>query len=321
MPTVDVTRIAGNIGALNALNSLQNINAQLALHQTRLSTGKQIVDAADDPAGLSLATSFDVRRNGLKTVLSAIGDAKNLLSTAEGGMRKIQDILVKMKNKALEGQTSTIGTTEKKAIAAQLNAFADEIDAIVEQTQWNGNNLIGASGSAGGNSGTDPVNQNFTFLTSVGNEDATTHVTTNTTSSFKIQSGQGYGAFGTTATTGLNLVGTSTTQFHFGTTAAYYSETDVASTTGGALDSISKALALVKDGISDVGAFSARLTFKEEQLTVNYTNTEAAYNRIMNANMAAEQVEASKLTILQQTGTAMLAQANTAPQFLLSLFR
>ena len=316
MASVDVTRIAGNIGALNALNSLQNINAQLALHQTRLSTGKQIVDAADDPAGLSLATSFDVKRSGLKTVLGSIGDAKNLLSTAEGGMRKIQDILVKMKNKALEGQTSTIGTTEKKAIAAQLNAFASEIDSIVDQTQWNGTNLIGASGSAGGTSGTSSASSNFTFLTSIGNENATSHATTNTTSTFQIQSGQGYGAYAS-GTSGLALQGTATA---VGGIQAF-TETDVASTTSGALDKISAALAKVKDGISDVGAFSARLTFKEEQLTVAYTNTEAAYNRIMNANMAEEQVEASKLTILQQTGTAMLAQANTAPQFLLALFR
>ena len=70
-----------------------------------------------------------------------------------------------------------------------------------------------------------------------------------------------------------------------------------------------------------VGAFRARLTFKEDSLTVQYINTEAAYNRIMNANMAQEQVEASKFAILQQMATAMMAHANVAPQFLLTLFR
>ena len=63
------------------------------------------------------------------------------------------------------------------------------------------------------------------------------------------------------------------------------------------------------------------MTFKEDSLTVQYINTEAAYNRIMNANMAQEQVEASKFAILQQTVVAMLAQTNVAPQFLLTLFR
>ena len=70
-----------------------------------------------------------------------------------------------------------------------------------------------------------------------------------------------------------------------------------------------------------VWAFKARLTFKEDSLTVQYINTEAAYNRIMNANIAQEQVEASKFVILQQTATAMVAQANVTPQFLLTLFR
>ena len=87
------------------------------------------------------------------------------------------------------------------------------------------------------------------------------------------------------------------------------------------MGNIEGALNVVKAGIAQIGSFTARLTFKEEALTTQYTNTESAYNRIMNANMAEEQVESSKYLILQQTATAMLAQANVAPQFLLSLFR
>ena len=77
----------------------------------------------------------------------------------------------------------------------------------------------------------------------------------------------------------------------------------------------------MKTGVREVGSFMARLTFKQDSLTVQYINTEAAYNRIMNANIAQEQVEASKFVILQQTATAMVAQANVTPQFLLTLFR
>ena len=101
MANVDVNRIAGNIGALNSLSSLQSINNQLAIHQTRLATGKRLNEAADDPAGMNMAITFDIRRNDMKTVLNSIGDSKNLLATAEGGLRKINDILVKMKNKTL----------------------------------------------------------------------------------------------------------------------------------------------------------------------------------------------------------------------------
>jgi len=312
MASVDVTRVAGNIGALNALNSLTSINQQLALHQLRLQTGKQINEAADDPSGMSMATTFDIRRLGLKTVLNSIGDAKNLLSTAEGGLTKIQDILVKMKNKALEGQGDTIGKTERTAIAAQLNAYADEIDSIVEQTQWNGTSLIGGSGSAGA------VTVDMKFLTSVGSTDAA-GATTGTTSTFAFSNHQGFGAFGDATTyKGLGLVGTGTARAS--NNVKGFSDSDLQDSTK-CLDLITKAINLVKTGIADEGSFSARLSFKEDAMNVQYTNTEAAYNRIMNANMADEQVQASKLLILQQTSTAMLAQANTAPQFLLSLFR
>jgi flagellin len=81
------------------------------------------------------------------------------------------------------------------------------------------------------------------------------------------------------------------------------------------------ALDKVTSALSDLGSLMARLSFKEESISIAQVNVEGAYNRIMNANMAEEQVNASKYTILQQTATAMLAQANAAPQSLLTLFR
>jgi flagellin len=311
MAGIDVTRIAGNIGALNALNSLSYINNQLAVHQTRLATGKRLNEAADDPAGMNIATTFDVRRQGLKTAMSVIGDAKNLLSTSEGGLKKVSDILVKMRNKALEAQSGTIGANEKQAIQDQLKAYRDEIDQIAQQTRWNNSNLLtGTSGSSSTSS--------VTFLTG---PDVTAGAAQTMTFQFKetvsgtggstaISNNQGfYASSGSVAdATGLGLNDT---------------RLDVTSSgsASGTLAAIDNALNIVKQGISQIGASTSRLTFKEEALAVQYANTEAAYNRIMNANMAEEQVEASKFTILQQTATAMLAQANAAPQFLLSLFR
>jgi flagellin len=300
MATPDVTRIAGNIAALNALNSLNSINNELAVHQTRLATGKRLNEAADDPAAFKLAITFDVRRQGLQTVLSAIGDAKNLLSTAEGGLKKVQDILVKMKNKALEAKGGTIGTSERQAIQDQLKAYADEIDDIATQTQWNGENLITGSAGAGAASGTR------NFLTSVNAGSYTT--------AFSFSGNQGFSAQGTTAAhTGLGLKSDASTYV--------FDVTGGSAAVDTALSLIETAVSTVKTGIAEVGAFTARLSFKEEALSVQNVNTEAAYNRIMNANMASEQVEASKFLILQQTATAMLAQANTSPQFLLQLFR
>ncbi len=87
------------------------------------------------------------------------------------------------------------------------------------------------------------------------------------------------------------------------------------------MGTVETAINTVNTNLSKIGALTSRLNFKEDQISTSQINVEASYNRIMNANMAEEQVNASKLMILQQTATAMLAQANAAPQFLLSLFR
>ena len=299
MASVDLTRIAGNIAALNALNSLTNINTQLAMHQQRLSTGKQLNSASDDPSAMNIATTFMVRDQGMQTALGAIGDAQNLFANMEGGLQKVQDILVQMRNKALQAKGDTLGSNERAAITSQLKSFRDEINDVVGQTQWNGNALLGAtSGSTGGaTTATNFLTDANGGTTSFGFQ-AGTHIAAN----------QGFAAVGSSGSTGLQLSDTT------------LNITDSTSA-GTAMTAIDAALNIVKEGISQEGAFSARLTFKQQSLTVQDANTQAAYNRIANANMAQEQVDASKLTILQQTSNAMLAQANQAPQYLLKLFQ
>ncbi len=161
MADFDITRIAGNIGAMNALNSLQNINKQLSIHQTRLSTGKRINSAADDPAGLTIATKMNSRAEGLKTALDNIGDAKNLLSVAESGLGRINDILVQMQNKSESAASDTMGSAERDAIVTQLTAYSAQIDDISAQTQWNGKNLI------------DGTTGTLSFQTGAGKDDVT----------------------------------------------------------------------------------------------------------------------------------------------------
>jgi flagellin len=277
---------------------MQSINSKLATHQARLATGKRILAAADDPAGMVIATTFDIRRQGMKTALNTIGDAKNLMSIMEGGLTKVKDILVKMRNKALEATGDTIGSQEKAAITDQLNAFAEEINDIVQQTKWNDNLLLGDDATA---------SEDRDFLVDADGNTRTFGFDDGT----DIVANQGFysdvSATGSAAT-GMDL-------------ALNTTSLDVSSSSTLALSVVDKALDIVKEGIGQVGAFTARLTFKEEALTVAHENTEAAFNRIMNADMASEQVEASKLLILQQTSTAMLAQANVAPQFILSLFQ
>jgi flagellin len=256
MANVDITRVAGNIGALNALNSLQNINNTLAIHQARLASGKRLNESADDPAGLSLATTFDVRRQGLKTALNGIGDAKNLMATMEGGLRKVQDILVKMRNKAMEAKGDTIGDNERAAIFSQLKAFRNEIDDIVDQTQWNNENLL--TGASGSGTATDGL----TFLTGADTTGGTSDFDFGAETAAGISDNQGFSA---------NTASLSATGLGLSDTSLAVTDTSTAAT---AMGNIEDALNVVKAGISQIGSFTARLTFKEEALTTQYTNTE-----------------------------------------------
>jgi flagellin len=317
MANVDITRIAGNIAALNSLYSLQNINNQLSIHQARLSTGKQLMSAADDPAGMSIASGFDIRRQGMKSALDTIGNAKNLTSTMEGGLVKIEDIMVKMRNKALEATGNVLlGQNERVAIYSQLKSFRDEINDVVTQTKWNGNALLGASGSSSNNGVA------MTFLTDADGGVTSFQFTSASAGAVSINNFQGFYSAAGAASTGSPTAAATISATDLGLSDAAL---DVVSGSGGGavnvMQSITNSLDVVKSAVSQIGAFTARLTFKEEGLMVAHANTEAAFNRIMNANMAAEQVEVSKLSILQQTATTSLAQANVGPQFLLQLFR
>jgi flagellin len=424
----DVTRIAGNIGAMNALNALTVINKQLSVHQSRLASGKRINSAADDPAGLTIATKMQARSEGLSTALSNIGDAKNLLAVAESGLGRINDILIQMRNKAEAGASDTMGTNERQALIDQMVAYSKQIDDVVTQTKWTSTSpsLIGGAYNLAANAltfqtgvdqgdtttlsglmnmsasgGTESLDLANAVATSAGIANGTGALATGAsaktatvdfnaqlaklgTGSYNVQ--VDYGTGGTAATVQLfangsstaiqvdadGVVGAAATTAVDNKVTVDLSTTDkvinfgnglevtiahaTSGTTSGSVDftaastdyqlkvggtdadhvlsandsaasfaqfmkDINGKLDTVSQQLSQIGALTGRLTFKEDQISAAQINTEGAYNRIMNANMAEEQVNASKYLILQQTATAMLSQANTAPQFLLSLFK
>ncbi len=414
MANQDVTRIASNIGALNSLWALTTVNKKLGVAQSRLSTGKRINSAADDPAGLTIATKLSSRSQGLQVALSNIGDAKNLLAVAEAGVGRITDILVQMKNKASQAASDTMGASERDAIKEQLTAYVGQIDDIVAQTAWNGNKLIDGSylntalSFQTGADAADVTNvnglANLAATTGAGNlslatktTDATSTVASDIngmlasvstsgtinanlsqlgtgTYTVRVTVNSGTGTddkvelldsagnvlnIGQTVADGSGTVAKSvladldaggTVNFGNGMTATFNNLTAtgaVTSTvsyaatgtynvlsqgaTGDALGTaasyrelmttLEQKLDTVNSVMAKIGAFTGRLEFKEDQVSAAQINVEASYNRIMNANMAEEQVNSSKYQILQQTAIAMLAQANQAPASLLSLFQ
>lgn len=380
----DLTRIASNISGLNALNALKAVNNQLSIRQLRLATGKRINEAADDPAGLTIATKFSAKSRGLGVALDNIGDAKNMLAVAESSLNKINDILLVVRDKAEQAASDTLGDEERAAITDQIKALLDEINTIVDETEWNGQKLIAGDQTFNLQTGfqatastqvnmldghkaedlrvalgdlsnaVEVLNALPTALVSevtVGTvatdaselESGTYTITLDVTadgtafssatitikdSNNVIATEIDLTSWKTSVDTGVGIVidvvdtaPTDATTVSFGVT--YQVTNSVASHDKATdyMERIDNAISKVSGTIKSIGAVVSRLTFKEENLTVAKTNTEAAYNRIMNADIAAEQLEAMKYQILQQTATAMLAQANVAPQAVLGLFR
>lgn len=275
MATGDLSKIRTNIAALNALNALMQINSNLNVHNLRLATGKRINSAADDPSGLTLANSLDLRARRLGAAINNIGDAANVLSIAEGGLNNITSMLSQMVEKITLAASDTQGPDEKAAILQELNQLGEEIDTVSRQTQFNGIVLLTA-----------------TILTFQTGPDGTDINIFSLAQSF------------TSAALGISSL-----------TVA--SQT-LASTS---LGSVTAAITSVKTVLQAVGALMERLQVRADNLAVAKLNMTAATSRILDADLAAEQLEVSKLEILRQTATAQLAAANSAPASILSLFR
>jgi len=277
MAVGDANRVNANIGALNGLNSLMSINKKLEISQLRLSTGRRINEAADDPSGYSIATSFDKRARGLSVALDSLDTDRNALSIAEGGLNNINQILLDMKDLVVQGASDTLGSTERTAINTQLTALRDEITRIAAQTTFNGTKML------------DGTFTNRRFQTG---DTETDYI------SFSISAS--YDA------TALSLTSVSVTD---------------SSAACNSMASVNTAINTVATQVQSIGSVVQRMRLVENNLSVAIVNTTAAKSRILDADVAKEQVESTRYQILRQLATAQLAQANTAPQSVLSLFR
>ena len=274
----DLTRINSNLQALEALTHLQKTNSSLGERQLRLATGSRINRAEDDSAGYTIAKKLEARVRGQAKALANIGDAKSMLTVAEGTLNTVMEILQTMKEKSVQAANATMGDSERTAIKNELDALSAEIDDMIADTTFNGTSLFSAAGAT-----------TFTFQVNSESGDV-----------FNVSIGSmGTGSLSVT-TTDLNVTSTASA--------------------GATLGTIGTAIETLAARLSSIGDSQKRLTFKQENLQTSMNNYEAARSRIADADFAMEQLEIVKLQILQQTGTATLAQSNAAPQSILQLF-
>ena len=274
-------RINTNVNAQQAYSALNAISREHGIHQLRLATGKRINSASDDPSGYVISKKMEARMRAMTSAVDNVGDAQSVYGVAEGGYQTIADILVTIKEKQARAANGALGGNELDAIASEINTLASEIDDIVATTKFNGVSLFSADASG------NKYNVNF----QVGESSLETLAV-------------GFSADVSSATLLGSLPLTIPTL-----------ASDIAALTP------DTALNTLSGEIGKIGAAVNRLTIKETNLTTAITNTDAAKSRLMDADVAKEQIQVSKLQILQQTSTAQLAQANASPKNFLSLFQ
>ena len=288
-------RINTNVDALTAYNALAKINKETAVSQLRIASGKRINTVADDTSGFNIGKSLESKITIMKANQNNISGAKNLLSTAEGALIGVQDSLVKIEGK----MTSMISPTCKHmSLTNDINALAKEIQSVLESTRFNNTSLLTGSADAKngfafqvGNSSTDKINLDFAT---------------------SILSGS------------LSAFNESLTHFLTVTIVGAGDDEDVEwdySPVGILSANMSTLKSEVSGALGKIGNYIQRLDIKEEVLNTSLANAQSSYSRLFDADMAMEQLNATRGTILGQAATSMLSQLNSGPQAVLSLFR
>ena len=278
-------RIGANIQAMNSLRSLYGLNEEIGIRQARLASGKRINTAKDDTAGYAIAKAVQSRVNGLSAALSNVQNARSILAVAEGGYQNQMDILQTVKEKAVQAADDSLTVANRDAVTAQVFQLLSEFDAIAAQTKWKNLKMFETASTYTFHVGGDAADVlAFTLDASI-----------------------------SSTTTGLNLMATSTTG-NAGTMSAQATAAAQITIVDTAIDALAKS-------IQKVGDTMVRLGKKEDFLSVSVANTDAVRSQYEDADFASEQMELLKLQILQQTAVTSLAQANSAPQVVLGLFR
>jgi flagellin len=283
-------RINNNIAAQNAYRNLSVTDSQMGKSLEKLSSGFRINRAADDAAGLSISEGLRSQIGGLKVAVRNAQDGISVVQTAEGALTETHSILQRMRD--LSVQAASTGSQDSDARSAAQTEFAQlnlELDRIATTTSYGGQKLLDVAGAA--YTGTFQVGAN-----TAGADQIAVNLTT--------------AAFGASSTaTGFDSAGLGVGALDLNTSGT------------AAIAAIDSAIKGVSTARATLGAYQNRFEHTINNLNVAVENLSASESRIRDTDMAQEMVSFTRAQILTQAGTSMLAQANQAPQNVLSLLR
>ena len=288
-----------NISASLAQASLAKNERALSKAMEQLSTGKKINTAADDAAGLAISSRMTSQIVGLEQSVQNAHDAISMIQTAESALDEMTNMLLRMRELALQASNGTGSVADRNYLQDEFGRLKAEIDRIANNTEWNGRAVL--NGNAGG-TGVTAVsyqvggNAGQTISVSFGN---------------MVGGGLATGASGLAVASGG--VALSAIAISGATTAAAQTNASAAMT------GIDNAIENVSNQRASFGAAVNQLTHAIDNLTQVSINAASTRSRIMDTDYAHATSELAKTQIIQQAGTAMLAQANQLPASVLDL--
>jgi flagellin len=315
-----------NIASISAARSLNATRVDLERAMERLSSGKRINGAKDDAAGMSVVTRMKAQITSLNQAVRNANDGISLLATYDGAADEIEDILIRMRELATLAQNETYALSDARNANLEFQALRNEIDRISSKTKFNGSLDVSSGQGA----------LNYSFQVGFNGGDAVT----GTLGSLEVSALTG--AVGSSLTRGITAVDVRSAAegSAFGASAVDASALAGLSGAAGAISSgnfanysqfanhASQAVVYLDKGLSNlnvnratVGATINRLEHTVSNLMNVVQRTEEARSRIEDADFATESAALARANVLVQAGSAMLAQANQNPQYVLALLR
>ena len=271
--------ILTNTSAMDTHRNLLASSNAVSTAMQRLSSGLRINSAADDAAGYAISAGLTAQTNGLDQAGRNVGDAISMVQTADSALNGIQNMLQRARELTVQAQNGSLQSSDQTAIQSEVDQLTSEIDREVNSVSFNGTTLLNGSASS------------VTYQVGANGGDT---LTVN---------------FGS----GLETVMASTSAAWGSATGVF----DVTSST--TLSDIDQALSAVSAQAATLGAAQNRLQYTSDAISATEQNLSASNSRIKDVDMASEMTTMTQQQVLQQAGTAMLAQANSQPQLILKL--
>ena len=303
-----------NLTAMNSNRMLGLTTTSQAKSTEKLSSGYKINRAADDAAGLSISEKMRRQIRGLTQASANASDGISCVQTAEGALNEVHDMLQRMNELAVKGETGTLSTVDRSYIQSEVKQLMDEIDRVASTTTFNEQNLLDGTFTGKGLQVGAEAGQHIDISIVAMNMKVLGEKTDDAAVTYKLKNDDTPKAMD--ATVAEQVINKFQKDFE-GATAG---DTVAKSHDFASLNAFCKAaLQTVSKQRSDLGAVQNRLEHTIKNLDNVVENTTSAESQIRDTDMATEMVKYSNNNILTQAGQAMLAQANQSNQGVLSL--